>query len=128
VPTLSWLGNALSGLTDQAISAQNRPLSRNQTNYGTDGTGFNGFGNLLLMRKFRRDVRSFSLNYNGLRFGQNTTGLNRAINEFFAPQAGDPARTDRLNQQSLQDAHGQQRTDAVVRSAARSPTCCRYLG
>lgn len=105
VPTLSWLGNGLSSLTDQQISSQNRPLSRNQTDYGTDGTGFNGFGNLLLMRKFRREGRTFSLNYNGLRFGQNTTGLNRATNEFFTPQTGSPARTDRLNQQFLQDAH-----------------------
>lgn len=105
VPTLSWPGNGLSSLTDQRISSQNQPLSRNQTDYGTDGTGFNGFGNLLLMRRFRRDGRSLSLNYNGLRFGQNTTGLNRATNEFFAPQTGTLARTDRLNQQSLQDAH-----------------------
>lgn len=105
VPMLSWLGNGLSSLTDQAISAQNRPLSRNQTDYGTDGTGFNGFGNLLLMRKFRRDGRSLSLNYNGLRFGQASTALNRATNEFFAPPTGSLARTDRLNQQSLQDAH-----------------------
>jgi hypothetical protein len=110
VPTLSWLGNGLSSLTDQQISSQNRPLSRNQTDYGTDGTGFNGFGNLLLMRKFRREGRTLSLNYNGLRFGQNTTGLNRATNEFFAPQTGSPARTDRLNQRFLQDAHAANNT------------------
>ncbi|WP_266367012.1 outer membrane beta-barrel protein [Tellurirhabdus rosea] len=102
-PNLSWNGTGIRSLTDQRISTPTgQPLSSNETRYHSDGNGMNGFSNLLLMRKFRREGRTFSVNLTTALSNQSTLGLNQATNRTYGPDTGIP-RSTLLNQQIDQD-------------------------
>lgn len=105
MPSLSWQQTDLSNLSTQFtrnLTAQ--PLNQNETRYNSDGSGLNGFSNLLLMRKFRREGRTVSINLNTVLNGQEILGYNRATNTFFQPQTGVP-RPNRLDQQNDQQTN-----------------------
>lgn len=58
-------------------------LNKGLTHYDLHGTGLNGYNNLLLMRKFRKEGRSLSANLNTILTTGNTTAYNRSENTFF---------------------------------------------
>lgn len=101
-PNISWNNTRYNNLNNQQVEEQGgQLLSQNLTDYGLTGTGMNGSNNLLLMRKFRREGRTFSLNLNTVLNGQDTRGLNRATNTFFG-LANPTGRVTKLNQQNEQ--------------------------
>ncbi|GAA4395759.1 TonB-dependent receptor [Nibrella viscosa] len=101
-PNLSWQTSKYNSLSSQrAMTMAGRPLNSNETDYRSNGDGVSGFSNLLLMRKFRREGRTFSANLNTILNDQSILGLNQATNRFFGPDSVN-ARVNRLNQQSRQ--------------------------
>lgn len=70
------------------------------------GTGWNGYNNLLFMRKFQKEGRSLSANLNSVLTTGNTTAYNRATNTFF-----DTLTTgQRIDQRNAQDQFALQNT------------------
>jgi hypothetical protein len=84
-------------------------LNKGLTNYDLDGTGLNAYNNLLFMRKYRKEGRSFSANLNSILTTGNTTAYNRSFNTFFdtlttAPQA------EKIDQRNAQKQFSMQNT------------------
>lgn len=99
-PSLSWNNTRYNSQNKQQVQDPlTQPLSQNLTDYGLNGSGMNGFSNLLIMRKFRRDGRTFSINLNTVLNGQDTRGINQATNTFFG-QGTANNRVTKLNQQN----------------------------
>ena len=102
-PNLSANQSRYSSQNSQRVQNQSGILlNQNLTDYGLTGNGMNGSSNLLLMRKFRRDGRTFSVNLNTMLNGQDTRGINKATNTFFGQGTGQD-RVSRINQQNEQD-------------------------
>jgi len=103
IPNVQW-----NNLNNRSLSTQytrtgaGLPLNQNETDYRMTGDGLTGFSNLLLMRKFRRDGRTFSVNLMSFLNDLANRGINRATNTFFSPDAAIP-RANRLNQENRQD-------------------------
>ncbi|SEI38225.1 Outer membrane receptor proteins, mostly Fe transport [Dyadobacter sp. SG02] len=86
-------------------------LNRGLTRYDLDGTGLNGYNNLLLMRKFRKEGRSLSANLNSTLTTGNTTAYNRSVNTFFDTLTTQPRQ--RIDQRNAQDQFSMQNTVTV---------------
>lgn len=100
-PNVSYNGSRFNSLTNQEVQNQSgAALSRNTTDYGMNGNGLNGMSNILLMRKFMKEGRTFSANLNTVLNQQDTRGINQATNLFFGGTTGD--RMTRINQQNEQ--------------------------
>ena len=86
-------------------------LNKGLTNYDLDGTGLNGYNNLLLMRKFRKEGRSLSANLNSVLTRGNTTAYNRSANTFFDTLTTEPRQN--IDQRNAQDQFALQNTVTV---------------
>ncbi|GAB3497026.1 TonB-dependent receptor [Spirosoma knui] len=110
-PTLSWQTTGFNSRTDSRSYLSNGVLlNTGQTQYGSTGDGFNGYNNLLLMRKFRREGRSFSANLNSVLVNGETNALNQSLNTFFDSTGANSTNTFRLNQRNLQSSYSFQNT------------------
>jgi hypothetical protein len=87
-------------------------LNKGLNQYDLHGTGLNGYNNLLLMRKFRKEGRSLSANLNTLLTTGNTTAYNRSANTFFDTLTTTPGR-ERIDQRNAQDQLSLQNTVTV---------------
>ncbi|CCH52557.1 hypothetical protein BN8_01568 [Fibrisoma limi BUZ 3] len=107
-PNVSWQN---SGFDSRSVSRSTLPdgqlLNEGDTRYGSAGNGLNVYSNLLLMRKFRREGRTLSLNLNTIVNNQLTNALNQSINTFYDSTGGNP-RPLRLDQRNRQDNYAPQ--------------------
>ncbi|MGN7887587.1 TonB-dependent receptor [Dyadobacter sp. 22481] len=87
-------------------------LNKGLNQYDLNGTGVNGYNNLLLMRKFKKEGRSLSANLNTLLTTGNTTAYNRSANTFFDTLTTIPGR-ERIDQRNAQDQLALQNTVTV---------------
>ncbi|WP_353721221.1 TonB-dependent receptor [Dyadobacter sp. 676] len=87
-------------------------LNKGFNNYDLDGNGLNAYNNLLFMRKFRKEGRSFSANLNSILTTGNSTAYNRSANTFFDTLATTPAQ-ERIDQRNAQDQLAFQNTMSV---------------
>lgn len=87
-------------------------LNKGINQYDLHGTGLNGYNNLLLMRKFRKEGRSLSANLNTLLTTGNTTAYNRSANTFFDTLTTTPGR-ERIDQRNAQDQLALQNTVTI---------------
>ena len=114
-PSLSWQTtdytsrlssrSTLPGLLGQT----NQLVNTGETNYGSAGNGLNGYNNLLLMRKFRREGRTLSFNLNTVLGDGETKALNQSVNTFYDSTGANPV-SNLLNQQNRQTNHNLQNT------------------
>lgn len=95
-------GPGLLGQTAQLVNT-------GETNYGSTGNGLNGYNNLLLMRKFRREGRTLSFNLNTVLGDGNTKALNQSVNAFYDSTGTNPV-SNVLNQQNRQATYNLQNT------------------
>ncbi|GAB3992887.1 TonB-dependent receptor [Spirosoma daeguense] len=100
--------STLPGLLGQTIQSVNT----GQTNYGSTGNGVIGYNNLLLMRKFRREGRTLSVNLNTILGDAITKALNQSINTFYDSTGVNPV-SNLLNQQNQQANYNLQNTLTV---------------
>ena len=114
-PSLSWQTtdyvNRLSSRSTLAtLSGQpNQLINTGETNYGSAGDGLNGYNNLLLMRKFRREGRTLSFNLNTVLSDGETKALNRSVNTFYDSTGANPV-SNLLDQQNRQTNYNLQNT------------------
>jgi hypothetical protein len=108
MPNLVWQRTSLDNrLGSRSFLPGGQPFNRGETYLGTSGDGFSGNTNALLMRKFRREGRTLSLNLNSVLSANAMTAFNRSVNTFFG---SDSVRAVRLNQRGLQDNGVRQHT------------------
>lgn len=84
-------------------------LNKGLTNYNLRGSGLNAYNNLLLMRKYRKEGRSLSVNLNSILTTGGTTAYNRSINTFFDTLTT-PRGPQRIDQRNAQDQFAFQNT------------------
>ncbi|GAB4040782.1 outer membrane beta-barrel protein [Spirosoma gilvum] len=84
-------------------------VNKGETSYGSTGNSTNLYNNLLLMRKFRREGRTLSLNLNTTLGDGDTQALNQSTNTFYDSTGTNPV-INRLNQQNRQTSYGLQNT------------------
>ncbi|MBD2752779.1 outer membrane beta-barrel family protein [Spirosoma validum] len=83
IPSLSWLNSNYNNYSQsQTTNSEGVLTNTSQTNYNSTGSGFNGNNSLLLLRKFQKKGRTFSVNYNVAVNDQNSVGFNNSINQF----------------------------------------------
>lgn len=81
-------------------------LNKGLTENDLHGTGWNGYNNLLFMRKFKKEGRSLSANLNSVLTTGNTTAYYRSANTFF-----DTLTTEqKIDQRNAQDQFALQNT------------------
>ncbi|GAB2567957.1 outer membrane beta-barrel protein [Spirosoma areae] len=113
-PSLSWQTTGFdSRNTSRSFLPAGQLLNTGDTHYGATGNGFNGYNNLLLMRKFRREGRSVSANLNTLVSDGPTNALNQSANAFYESTGLDTLTMSRLNQRSRQAGYSFQNTLTV---------------
>jgi Outer membrane protein beta-barrel family/CarboxypepD_reg-like domain len=109
-PNIAWQNTRYnSSLVSRSFQTGGQPLNAGETSYGTTGNGLNGYNNLLLMRKFRREGRSFSANLNTTMINGRTQALNQSSNTLYDSGITNPA-IFRLDQQNNQRAYALQNT------------------
>ncbi|MGX5852348.1 TonB-dependent receptor [Dyadobacter jiangsuensis] len=86
-------------------------LNRGLTHYDLHGTALNGYNNLLLMRKFRKEGRSLSANLNTVLTTGNSTAYNRSENTFFDTLTAGPRQN--IDQRNAQNQSALQNTMTV---------------
>ncbi|MCF0071191.1 TonB-dependent receptor [Dyadobacter sp. CY261] len=95
---------------NKTTSSSYRPaadsLNKGLTHYDLSGTGVNGYNNLLLMRKFRKEGRSLSANLNSILTTGNTTAYNQSMNTFFDSLA----TSSKIDQRNAQNQFALQNT------------------
>lgn len=96
-------------LRSYAYRIPNDSINTGKTDYDLNGNGLNAYNNLLLMRKFRKEGRSFSANVNTLLTSGKTTAYNSSINTFYDTLATSPS-IDELQQRARQNHHTSQNT------------------
>ncbi|MEZ0541374.1 outer membrane beta-barrel protein [Fibrella arboris] len=114
-PSLSWQTtmytsrlssrSTLPGLAGQP----NQPVNTGETNYGSAGNGLAGYNNFLLMRKFRREGRTLSVNLNTVLGDDETKALNQSVNTFYDSTGSTPV-LNRLDQRNRQTGYNRQNT------------------
>ncbi|GAB3942865.1 TonB-dependent receptor [Spirosoma harenae] len=114
-PSLSWQNtdyssrlssrSTLPGLLGQTAQLVNT----GETAYRSSGNGLNGYNNLLLMRKFRLEGRTLSVNLNTVVADGETKALNQSVNTFYDSTGANPV-PNVLNQQNRQTAYNLQNT------------------
>ncbi len=107
-PNLSWQHTSLDNRLDsRSFLPGGQPFNGGETRVTDSGNRLGGTTNALLMRKFRREGRTLSLNLNSILSGNTVTVFNRSTNTFFngiQPGSGsDSGRVIRLDQLGLQD-------------------------
>jgi hypothetical protein len=120
-PNVSWQTTrynsrttSRSMLSAQSVGGVGEPspnaqlLNEGQTRYGSSGSGLNGYNNLLLMRKFRREGRTFSANLNTILTDGTSNALNQSANTFYDSTGVTPDTTTRLDQRNAQTSHSLQ--------------------
>lgn len=110
-PNVSWQTTGYdSRTTSRSYLQSGQSLNDGDTRYGSTGDGFNGYNNLLFMRKFRRDGRTLSVNLNTVLTNGLTKALNLSTNLFYDSTGTNPLSTTRLNQRNRQDSYALQNT------------------
>jgi hypothetical protein len=83
IPNLSWLNSSyMNQSSTRTLTNEGVLANSSQTNYNSNGNGFNGNNSLLFLRKFRKKGRTFSVNWNIAMNDQDNNGINRALNQF----------------------------------------------
>ncbi|UFH54374.1 outer membrane beta-barrel family protein [Spirosoma sp. KNUC1025] len=83
IPSLSWLSSDYNNFSQsQTTSAEGVLTNTSQTNYTSAGTGFTGNNSFLLLRKFQKKGRTFSVNWNVALNDQDNEGINKSVNQF----------------------------------------------
>lgn len=100
--------NSQSTLPGRLISVA-KQVNTGETHYNSSGNSLNLYNNLLLMRKFRREGRTLSLNLNTTLGDGTTQAINQSTNTFYDSTGMNPI-TNRLNQQNRQMSYGLQNT------------------
>lgn len=95
--------STLPGLLGQT----NQLINSGETGYGSAGNSLNGYNNLLLMRKFRREGRSLSFNLNTVLSDGDTKAKNESANTFYDSTGVTPL-SNLLNQQNRQTNYNRQ--------------------
>jgi hypothetical protein len=119
-PSLSWQNtdytsqlssrSSLLSLDGLGVLGQgNQLVNTGETAYGSTGNGLNGYNNLLLMRKFRREGRTLSFNLNTILADEETKALNRSTNTFY-DSTGANSVSNLLDQRNRQTAYNLQNT------------------
>ena len=109
-PALSWQTTGYDSRTvsrSTLVGAQ--LLNMGETTYGSSGNSLNGYNNLLLMRKFRREGRALSLNLNSVLSDGKTQALNQSLNLFYDSTGANPTQSH-LNQRNNQTSYALQNT------------------
>ncbi|GAA4356758.1 TonB-dependent receptor [Hymenobacter saemangeumensis] len=96
-PYLSTQASGQRLETSQQTAAGSRLLNQGSNRYEADASSYRGGGNLLLMRKFRREGRTFSTNLSSSLTDQRGEALNQGRNTFF-DRDGSPLPAQVLNQ------------------------------
>ncbi|UFH55857.1 outer membrane beta-barrel protein [Spirosoma sp. KNUC1025] len=109
-PGLVGPGLVGPGLVGPGLVGQpNQLVNTGETAYGSAGSGLNGYNNLLLMRKFRREGRTLSFNLNTVLGDGETKALNQSVNTFYDSTGANPI-SNRLDQQNRQTSYNLQNT------------------
>ncbi len=113
-PRISWQKVGYhSDLSSYSYTKGGDSLNTGETPYRSEGSGVNGYNNLILMRKFDKPGRTFSANLNTVLSDGRNTGYNQSQNVFFDP-VGDPVGTGKtsesIDQQNRQNSFSQQNT------------------
>lgn len=108
LPGMERSGPAGPGLLGQPTQLVNT----GETAYGSTGNGLNGYNNLLLMRKFRREGRTLSFNLNTTLGDGETKALNQSVNTFYDSTGANPV-SNLLNQRNRQTNYNLQNTLTV---------------
>ena len=114
-PSLSWqttdyTSQLASRSTVPGLLGQpNQLVNTGETTYESAANGLNGYNNLLLMRKFRREGRTLSANLNTVLGNGDTRALNQSVNAFYDSTGTNPV-LNLLNQQNRQTNHNLQNT------------------
>ncbi len=86
IPNLSWINSNFNNHSQsQTTNAQGVLTNTSLTNYNSTGSGFTGNNTLLLLRKFHKKGRTFSVNWNVAINNQDNTGFNNSVNQFTRP-------------------------------------------
>lgn len=107
-PIVSWqmsgYNSRLGSRSVVPMPANGNPtlLNTGQTSYGSSGQSLIGYNNLLLMRKFRKEGRTFSANLNTQLNRSQTTALNQSTNTFYDSLGVKLPKVILLNQQNRQ--------------------------
>ncbi|MVM29482.1 outer membrane beta-barrel protein [Spirosoma sp. HMF4905] len=110
-PNVSWQTTGYdSRITSRSYLPTGQSLNDGDTRYGSTGDGLNGYNNLLLMRKFRKEGRTLSVNLNSVLTTGLTNALNQSTNLFYDSTGINPLSTTRLNQRNRQDSYSLQNT------------------
>ncbi|WP_332368918.1 TonB-dependent receptor [Spirosoma telluris] len=110
-PNISWQTTGYdSRVTSRSYLPAGQSLNDGDTRYRSTSDGLNGYNNLLLMRKFRREGRTLSLNLNTILTNGLTNALNQSTNLFYDSTGTNPLSTTRLNQRNRQDSYSLQNT------------------
>ncbi|WP_420147473.1 outer membrane beta-barrel protein [Spirosoma sp.] len=109
-PGLEGPGLEGPGLEGPGVLGQaNQLVNTGKTTYGSTGNGINGYNNLLLMRKFRREGRTLSFNLNTVLADGETKALNQSTNTFYDSTGANPI-SNLLDQRNRQTAKNLQNT------------------
>jgi len=106
-PNISWQHTGYeSALASRSVlpidqNGDVQLLNTGETSYNSSGNGQNVYNNLLLMRKFRRDGRTLSVNLNTTLSNGQTGALNQSINTLYDSAGIKPTQV-RLNQRNDQ--------------------------
>ncbi len=101
IPNLSLHQSDYQGRNNsRTFTVSGNPLNRSNTDYTSTGNDISGSNTLLLMRKFRKRGRTFSVNLNTVLNEQHTEGLNQSGNVFYS--AGEEKQARSFNQKSDQ--------------------------
>ncbi len=83
IPSLSWLNSGYNNYSEsRTTNAEGVLANSSVTNYNSTGSGFTGNNSLLLFRKFRKQGRTFSVNWNVAMNNHDNTGFNNSVNQF----------------------------------------------
>jgi hypothetical protein len=96
-------------LRSYAYRLPNDSLNAGKTDYDLNGNGLSAYNNLLLMRKFQKEGRSFSANLNTTLTNGRTTAYNNSLNTFYDSLAANPS-VDQLQQRARQNHETLQNT------------------
>jgi outer membrane receptor protein involved in Fe transport len=109
-PSIGLQSNKYNSLSNSVSHlADGTPLNSGNTKYNSDGDNYNGYNNLLLMRKFRREGRSFSANVNTVLGREDATATNQSSQQFYDSLGQDPVE-NRVLQRNRQNGDNLQNT------------------
>lgn len=122
IPNLSWLNSNYSNTSNsRTVNSEGATTNTGLTNYNSTGDGFNGNNSLLLLRKFRKVGRTFSVNWNVAMNNQDNSGINQSQTRSSTPLSttlgtpGSQTASDGMYEQLIN-----QRNDQLTRSFTNS--------